>query len=82
MDNPIKKWFEKSGMTQAAFAEAVGVQYQTAHSWLHDQNTNMNASNLVKVQQFTKIPLKELAAWAAHKQLVAEGYFADDREAG
>lgn len=79
MDSPIRKWLEKKNMTQAAFAELVGVQTPTVNAWCNNKNTDMKASNLVKVCEITGLKIEQVAEWAAHHALQEEGW--DDREA-
>lgn len=80
MDSPIRKYLEKKNMTQAAFAEKVGVQTATVNGWCNNKNTDMKASNLVKIHEVTNISITTLAEWAAHHALQEQSW--DEREAG
>lgn len=79
MDSPIRKWLEKKGITQAAFAEQVGVQTATVNGWCNNKNTDMKTSNLVKVCEITGLKISEVAEWAAHHALENQEW--DEREA-
>lgn len=83
MDSPIRQWLEQVDMTQAAFAEKVGVQTATVNGWCNNKNTNMNASNVLKaakVMGLSKAKTMDLLEWAGHAALQDEGWF--EREAG
>lgn len=80
MDSPIRLWLEKKNMTQAAFAELIGVQTATVNGWCNNKNTDMKISNLVKIIEITGLSMIKVAEWGAHHALSESGW--DDREAG
>lgn len=74
-ENPIREWCEKNNMTQAQLAQQVGLQTASVNALVNDKNTNIKASNLMKIHEFTGIPYSKLVPWAAHQALEEEGWF-------
>lgn len=55
--NHFARWLKKSGMTQTAFSEKIGIAQGPVSIWLHE---GVSPKHMLKVSKVTKIPCEKL----------------------
>lgn len=66
---PLAAWFERSGMTQAALAEALGVTQGQVSAWASGRRLP-RPETLIRLSDLTGIPVEALVRFALDARMV------------